>query len=240
MPHIESDTVSFADFVFVDYPSTNNPPSAHDPPTKPNLSVERLPLRGRHNSGFSNEIPAIHGGPLTTSVDDDTDDELCDHLPDCEDDSLTEEADLEPLAPPGAVVFASPFATMSGFTDYSAESYRNTPAKVVVARFSSRSATVWILIGPVHSVMPTAIIPAEHTHLDSVFSECKIQHQIFLVHDLSSVVEHVHTCLTMRFLSGEFQALCHALGSNNSATQAVPIVPDWKSWLSVIHEFKRL
>ncbi|KAJ3816934.1 hypothetical protein F5880DRAFT_1618770 [Lentinula raphanica] len=239
MARIESDT---ADFVFVNYPPTDNPPAygpqiqTHSRPWDPNLSVKRLPLRDGHISRHSNGIPPIHGGPLTTSLSDDADAELCDRI--IEDDDLSEEAELQPLPPSEAVVFTSTLAYMSGYTDYSVESYRNMQAKVVVARFSSSS--VWILVGPVHSVMPTAIIPAGHSHLDSAFSECKIQQQIFLVHDLSSVVEHVQTRLTIRFLSDEFQTLCHALGSNSPAIPAVSIFPDWQSWLLVLHEFKKL
>ncbi|KAJ3816646.1 hypothetical protein F5880DRAFT_1619095 [Lentinula raphanica] len=237
MAQTEPDSVTFADFVIVNYPptnkpSTNNPsnPPAKTPPRswEPNLSVERLPLRERHVAGF----------------------ELCDDLFDCDEydisdqddlsdeDNLSEEADLESPPSTEAVVFTSTLARMSGYTDYSPELYDNLPAKVVVAKFSSNS--VWILVGSLHSVMPTAIIPACHSHLDSVFAECKIQHKIFLVHDLSSVVENVHTRLTLRFTSKEFQDLCHALGSNSSNTSVMPISPDWGTWLSVIHEFKNL
>ncbi|KAJ3754455.1 hypothetical protein EV360DRAFT_73688 [Lentinula raphanica] len=218
------------DFVLVDHPPTKS----HRRSWEPNASIERQPLREKPISipSFPNVISPFHSEPLSGS-DDEMDAELCDNL-------------SEDWAHPSSesVVFTSTNAYISGYIDDSPDMpYHEMPAKVVVAKFSSNSGKqdsllFWILVGPLQSVMPMLIVAAGYCNLDSARFECKIQRQIFLVHDLSSDVENVRSDLTICFMPDEMKDLRRALDPESLHSPA--IIPDWAIWLSVIHEFKQL
>ncbi|KAJ3964265.1 hypothetical protein EV361DRAFT_874143 [Lentinula raphanica] len=235
MSQTESDLVFLESSILVDDFVLITNPSAKTRVRlwEPNLSVERLPLQDRHLPPLSNTIAPfmhVHGVDAdATELCDDVDAELCDNL--------SEESDWEP-PPSEAVVFCSTLAYMSGYTvtDDATEPYHCMPVKVVVAKFSSES--IWILVGSLHSIIPMAVVPIRHCHLDPVLLECKIERQILFVHDLSSVVEHVRTDLTIRFTPNEFGSLCHALDA--SSLNSPSMIPDWFTWLSVMHEYRTL
>ncbi|KAJ3764659.1 hypothetical protein FB446DRAFT_795882 [Lentinula raphanica] len=243
MSQTESDLVFLEDSLLVDdFVLVNNPSAGKTRvrPWEPNLSVERFPLQDSHFPALSNAIAPlmhVHGDDADAELCDDADSELYDDADSELCDNLSEESDWEP-PPSEAVVFCSTLAYMSGYmvTDDATESYHCMPVKVVVAQFSPNS--IWILVGSLHSTIPIAVVPMRHCHLDPVLLECKIERQILLVHDLSSVVEHVRTHLTIRFMSNEFSPLCHAL--NSSPLHTPSTIPDWFTWLSVMHEYKKL